>query len=295
MRILMLVTTFNRKELTLRFLTSVEKSMRSSSLKLDVVVVDDKSSDGTVFEIYKHFPNVKVVHGTGFLYWSTSLRLAFFELGRDLENYDGVLFANDDIEVCDGAIDEIVTTAHSLNALVGGPVITKAGDIEATGYRFGFVCRPKYRRIEPNGLLRDCDVLPGHLLYVPLYIYRRIAVVNEVYSHGFTDFELCLNARDLGIRRVTLGRYAGIIDKKHDYFKEQASVRLPVKLLIWRLRFNPKCPPMNEVIYYLKRVSKFMWPIWLIGFYLPHVISFVLSLFTIEIKRFVSKYFLARR
>lgn len=294
MRILMLVTTFNRKELTLRFLSSLEKSMTNSSLELDVVVIDDNSSDGTVFEINKHFPNVKVLHGTGFLYWSTSLRLAFFEVGRDLENYDGVLFANDDIEVFDGALDEIVTTAHRLNALVGGPVKTKDGDIEATGYRFGFICRPKFRRIVPNGLIRDCDILPGHLLYVPIYIYSRIEVVNEVYSHGFTDFELSLNARDLGIRRLTLGGYAGVIDKKHDYFREQASVRLPVKLIIWKLRFNPKSPPIHEVIYYLKRVSKFLWPIWLIGFYLPHIISFVSSIFTIEIKRFISKYFLIR-
>ncbi len=269
--------------------------MKCSNLALDLVVIDDNSSDGTVIEINKHFPNVKVIRGTGYLYWSTSLRLAFFELGRDLENYDGVFFANDDIEVCDGAIDEIVTTAHRFNALVGGPVKTKAGDIEATGYRFGFVCRPKFRRVVPKGSYRDCDILPGHMLYVPMYIYSRIAVVNEVYSHGFTDFELSLNARDLGIRRMILGKYAGVIDKKHNYFKEQASVRLPVKLIIWRLRFNPKSPPVHEVVHYLKRVSSFLWPIWLIAFYLPHIISFVSSLFTIDIKRFISKYLLLRR
>ena len=288
----MLVTTFNRKELTLNFLASLEKSMRNSSIELDVIVIDDNSSDGTVLEINKSFPSVKIIRGTGFLYWSTSLRLAFFELGRDLENYDGIFFANDDIEVLDRAVDEIVEVAHRLNALVGGPVRTKTGDVEATGYRFGYVCRPKFRRILPNGSIRDCDVLPGHLLYMPIDIYSRIAVVGEVFSHGFTDFELSLNARNLGIRRVALGRYVGVIDKKHNYFREQAGVRLPVRQIIWRLRFNPKSPPIHEAVHYLRRVSKLMWPIWLIGFYLPHLISFIQSLFTIDIKRLISKYFL---
>ncbi len=141
-----------------------------------------------------------------------------------------------------------------------------------------------FRRVKPNGNLVYCDVLPGHLLYIPMNLYLQITPVSEIFTHGFTDFELSLNARDLKINRIVRGSFAAEIDIKHDYFWEQAKIRLPIKQLLWRLRFNPKSPPPKEVAYYLRRVSRILWPLWLCGFFLPNLISFFFSFISIDLR-----------
>jgi GT2 family glycosyltransferase len=289
-KVLLIVTTFNRRDLTIKFLESIRAFKDDPNLRIEIDLIDDNSSDGTQIAIKQLYPEVRLRAGTGFLYWSCSLRYALREMDPSVLGFDGVLLANDDIEIFRESLIQMIEVAHENNAIVGASIVCRSGEIEATGYRFGKLARPKYRRIQFNGYTQECDVLPGHLMYMPIDIFKRLTPLSEVYSHGFSDFDLSLNARQLGIKRLLIGKPGGLIDEKHNYSKEQSSIRMPIRLLIWRLRFNPKSPPLRETSHYLQRVSKYLWPIWLFFFYLPNLKSMLMSLIKIDCVRILRSF-----
>jgi GT2 family glycosyltransferase len=65
--VMAVVPVRNRRELTLRFLRALAASAHP---RLEAVVVDDGSSDGTAAAIARDFPRVAVLRGSGDLWWA---------------------------------------------------------------------------------------------------------------------------------------------------------------------------------------------------------------------------------
>ena len=74
-----LVTCFNRMQITLRCLRDLTKEPLSSTLSLSVYLVDDASTDGTREAVCSEFPAVHLLNGNGHLFWGGGMRLAFGE------------------------------------------------------------------------------------------------------------------------------------------------------------------------------------------------------------------------
>jgi GT2 family glycosyltransferase len=272
-KVIVLTSSYNRREKTIRFLDSISKALVVGDIGYEVILIDDYSNDGTAIEVKEKYPETHLISGNGFLYWAGALRLGFKEIDKHIAGFDGVLIANDDIDFDEFALSKLILLGIQREAMIGGPIMTRGGKVESTGYRFGFICRPKYRRMLTEKEYTKCDVLPGHVLYIPKSVYSKITPISKGYTHGFADFELSLRAMELNIERLVLGEVIGYVDEIHDYAAESRSVNLDPKLAIWRLRFNPKAPPFSETSAYLKRVSRFLWVFWIPLFYFPHMIS----------------------
>jgi GT2 family glycosyltransferase len=272
-KVIVLTSSYNRREKTMRFLDSITKALILGNIGYEVILIDDNSNDGTAIEVKEKYPETRLLSGNGFLYWAGALRLGFNEIDKVSADFDGVLIANDDICFDGAALSNLILIGNQRQALIGGPIMTRGGKVESTGYRFGFICRPKYRRVLTKKDYAKCDVLPGHVLYIPKSVYSRITPISKDFTHGFADFELSLRAIELNIERLVMGEVVGHVDEIHDYAAESRSVNLDPKLAIWRLRFNPKAPPVKETSAYLKRVSRFLWRFWVPFFYFQHTLS----------------------
>ena len=73
-----LMTVFNRKQITIQGLKSLFKAISlTKDLVFDVYLVDDNSPDGTIEAVKKQFDSIITIPGTGGLYWGGGMNLAW--------------------------------------------------------------------------------------------------------------------------------------------------------------------------------------------------------------------------
>jgi GT2 family glycosyltransferase len=277
-RIAVALASFNRRALTLQFLDTLERALSVAGLTADIVLVDDNTSDGTRDAIAACHPLVEVVRADGNLYWAGSVRKAMSVLEPRLEALDGILLANDDVELAEYAISDLYSLAHGQDAVVGGAVYARDGRLEATGGRLGRLCKPRQTRLEPAGQPQRCDLLPAHALYIPTSIYRKLGPFDPHFLHGHIDLEYGLRARRAGVRLLLAPRAIGTVREVHDYTRATAQLGFSPAELLWRLRYHPKSPPLREGVRYLRMISPVAWPLWIVPYYRGYAIALARSL-----------------
>ena len=93
-----IITSFNRKEITLLCLGSLLISIKLLFNNLvDIYLVDDNSTDGTKQAVHENFPSVIIINGNGSLYWNRGMHLAW-EIAAKTKKYDYFLWLNDENE-----------------------------------------------------------------------------------------------------------------------------------------------------------------------------------------------------
>lgn len=277
--ICIIVTTFNRRDTTRRFLESLMQQLQKFRTSATVVLVDDASSDGTPEMVFKEFPKVILLHGTGQLYWAGGVRLAVNHLSEKLNDFRGILLINDDIVLADESISSMIKIAESHDALIGGTVIAYSGEIESSGSSLGLICKPKTKLKIANGKVQDCDLLPGHIMYIPMPVYRKLGGFDEKLPYRFIDLEFSLRAKRAGIRVLLAPEILAFTDEVHDYFKETSSIRGTLPSLIRKVLLDPKGPHWRESAYYLRKVSPVLWWLWLPFFYRAFFVAVFRSYF----------------
>lgn len=90
--------------------------------ELDVFLCDDGSKDGTGDLVASDFPQVKVVQGTGDLYWNGGMSLAW-KTAVQTGDYDFFLWLNDDTFLLDGAMIQLI---EDFNKIGKAAVLTAA-------------------------------------------------------------------------------------------------------------------------------------------------------------------------
>jgi GT2 family glycosyltransferase len=111
-----LLTVHDRKEKTLSSLKRFyEQEDLPKNFETCVVVVDDHSTDGTSEAIRNTFPQVRIIQGSGSLYWNGGMHLAFCEAYK--EDFDFYLWLNDDTELFSHALSQLLKTYNNLGEM----------------------------------------------------------------------------------------------------------------------------------------------------------------------------------
>lgn len=278
-KVLLIITTFNRKEMTLTFLRSLYQQDCLGKIELRALVVDDNSSDGTPEEIASHFPQVQVIKGSGDLYWAGAVKFALDGLGQELITYDYLVLANDDIELTQDAFSQLLETSGDKKALVGSTILTPEGRIEASGSKFGFICKPNLRTLKANGEIQSCDLLPGHLLLIPVSVFTELGGFESDLRYSYLDLTFSLTARRRGVPVLLAPKALATTLDYHSYFRDSIRRRGNLRDLIYLHFMHPKGPYWREAILYLRMVSKYFWWFWLPFYYRGFWISLILSFF----------------
>lgn len=211
--ITIIIPVYNRLETTkvglsnlFALLGKIAESDRK--VKLDVVVVDDNSNDGTYEWIKDHMPQVHLLKGTGDLWWSGGINKGAQYALENLKT-DYILLWNDDVHANEnyfGELLDIVTTqavdivgSMALFEENGIKVHSFGGFFNATNGKKGV----HYFKKEADSIAEDMKVvdwLPGMGTCIHRDVIDKIGYWDEKrFPQYFGDSDYTLRATEAGI------------------------------------------------------------------------------------------------
>jgi GT2 family glycosyltransferase len=202
-RVAVLITCFNRREMTLRCLDALfAQDLPNCAVR--VFVVDDASTDGTYDAIAERFPKVQLISGTGDLFWSRGMHMAF---GLALaEDFDYYLLLNDDTFLFKNAISKMLSTAHEMKQhgvepiIVGNTLNPDTKQLSFGGILQGQgVWQRTFRMARHNpDRAEACDTMNANCTLIPRAVAQRVGNLDKAFQHRFGDVDYGLRAKAQG-------------------------------------------------------------------------------------------------
>jgi GT2 family glycosyltransferase len=273
MKVTVIITSFNRRDITLACLTRLYEQTIPSEITLEVILFDDGSTDGTIKEVANRFPRVIALQGTGSDYWATSVRHVLRWIAQEPQGQQPglVLLLNDDMTLYPDALEKLLGCSARRNhkAIVGGAVEIATGGIEASARVWKRTSlRPRQLPLSENE--QECDAVPGHAMLFPYSLLAECRFYGENLTHGFFDTVLCARAKRLGANVVMVPGALGSVAETHQYRQDAMKFVNKTPLLWHGFRYHPKAPPIHEMVHYLRTVGG-PWPLRLILIYRWHI------------------------
>ena len=202
-RIAVLITCFNRREVTLRCLDALSgQSLTNCSLQ--VFVVDDASKDGTFEAISRRFPEVRLYSGTGDLFWNHGMHMAFGLALR--EDFDYYFWLNDDTVLFEPALEAMLQAARRLKQDGVEPIIVGNTMNPDTGqHSYGGIVRGtgfgqrafRLAHFNPDHE-EPCDTMNGNCTLIPRVVANKLGNLDKRFRHNFGDVDYGLRAKAHG-------------------------------------------------------------------------------------------------
>jgi GT2 family glycosyltransferase len=105
-----IIPVHNRLSLTIKCLKSLKKQKYVKDL--NIIIVDDASTDGTREYVKKNFPEITILSGNGSLFWGGAVNKGIEYVITIAKCNDWVLLANNDIEFSSNAVEELLNAAE---------------------------------------------------------------------------------------------------------------------------------------------------------------------------------------
>lgn len=205
-KILILFTCFNRKEKTEKCLASLEKNQ---NCEMSYIVLDDGSSDGTL-EMLSAKKNVVVLNGDGNSFYSGGMRQAIGKAkDNDLEQYDYVMFINDDVQFFEKAIDRLVQYESGDQKVIVGAVCDSSGAFSYGGVKKASVLKPSFQNVLPDEEDRSCDTCCANCVLIPRKVFEQLPNIDPIYHHAMGDFDYFFEAKREGFIIESSNFYVG--------------------------------------------------------------------------------------
>lgn len=280
--IAVLMTCHNRKQSTLACVDALFHQDLPPEAELVVYLVDDGSTDSTAQAIKQRYPLVKVIQGSGSLFWNRGMCRAFDEAIQ--QHHDYHLWLNDDTLLFASAISTLLETSSYLEK--GGTkraiIVGSVQDPVTKELTYGGVVRTswwhplKYRTIAPTTNPQECDMMNGNCVLVPQLVFERLGNLDRTFTHSIGDFDYALRARQQNCSVWIAPAYVGFCKRN------------PPQTTVWdkpgltlRERFKkinqPKGLPFHEHKVFMQRHGGLLWFVfWL----MPYVRLFFRSVFS---------------
>ena len=272
-----LLTCFNRRELTLNSLKSLYQQERVADLQTSVYLVDDGCTDGTAAAVRAAFPQVTILHGNGSMFWNGGMRMAFD--AALAVGHDAYVWLNDDTVLYPEALATLTTMADQWlkdedPAIIVGSVCSPATGQHTYG---GFTRRQRgaalhFEKVEPqpHAALR-CDTMNGNFVVIPKIVADTIGNIEPRFRHQFGDVDYGLRAGKAGFAIVVAPGYVGECSDggiqgtwrdPHIPFAKR-----------WRHLLSLKGVPFHEWVLYTRRHYGWRWLHYAASPYLRTIVS----------------------
>jgi GT2 family glycosyltransferase len=206
--IAVLITCHNRRAKTLACLEALSQQVAQDH-RIGVYLVDDGSTDGTGEAVQKSYPQVKVLPGSGNLFWNGGMHLAFAAAMKS--DYDYYLWLNDDTMLYPQALTTLLKSSAQLiaqgrdsttehRAIVVGSV----QDPQSGRLSYGGVVRSsgwhplKFEGVEPGDEIKPCDTLNGNCVLIPRSVVVAIGNLDPSFVHSTGDLDYGLRLGQQG-------------------------------------------------------------------------------------------------
>ena len=208
-KISVVIPTFNRKDYLKKLLIQLGTQKLDSSIKLDIIVVNDGSSDYTSEMLSEEFPQVITILGDGNWWWTKCINEGI-KLALN-NNTDFVLLFNDDTEIKNNYINDLINDYRTLKS---GSILCSASvslqekeKIDSAGIKyfsklFGTYTRYYARnsQIDKNFKgIHECDSASGRGTLIPREILLRLGLLDEKMVQYGSDEDYILCAKEKGV------------------------------------------------------------------------------------------------
>ena len=263
--VIAVLTCFNRKDSTLACLDALAASASAADIDLDVVLVDDASTDGTAAAVRASFPWIEVIDGAGDLYWNRGMHEGFARaLKRPADYY---LWINDDTHLVPEAVTMMLRQSDQLRRREGKPVILVGttvgrdnGAISYGGRVSSSRLRPfKYRLVWSEREPVPCEVMEGNCVLIPSEIAHSVGNLDPKFEHAMGDTDYGLRARAAGYQLFVAAGIVGLCSRNPGsgtFF----DTSLPL-VARWKLIRSRKGLPIRSWLHFSKRHGGALWPL----------------------------------
>lgn len=278
-RLAALLTCYNRSSKTLASLTALFSQEHNSGVTIDVYLVDDGSTDDTATAVSQRFPQVKILQGTGSLFWNGGMRIAFAQALQ--HDYDYYLWLNDDTVLYPNALETLLTTAQTLQKQ-GEELTLIAGstcDPQTKALTYGGVVRRsrwrplKFDLIEPGEQVKRCDTINGNCVLIPRNVVQVVGNLDPAFTHYAGDWDYGLRAAQQGCSVWVAPGYVGTCSQNYQPGSAVSSqvqwseglkkIAQPKGLAVREQTLHP----LGEWKVFAQRYAGLFWPVfWLIPY-----------------------------
>lgn len=228
MKVAVLIACYNRAGKTLRALEALLKT--AEGIDYDVYLVDDASLDGTGEKVRMRLPNVRVIEGSGQLYWAKGMRKAWKAAVAERNDWDGFLWLNDDLYLRPDALAGIFADYEKTKSVVVGACSEDATEAKCS---YG----AKNRRgelIVPNGTPQLADGwFNGNCVFVPRDVYLKVGMISGEYSHARADYDYAERLKKANTPFYCSSKYVGVCHNDFDEKMKGKSLGQRLQLL-WK-------------------------------------------------------------
>jgi GT2 family glycosyltransferase len=203
-RLAVLITCHNRRLKTLDSLKALYHQTDLQNVKLQVYLVDDGSTDGTATSVQAAYPNIKVLVGTGSLYWNGGMRVAFAEAIQS--DYDYYLWLNDDTLLYPTALATLLAVSDRLThqgqpqaIVVGSTQDPITHQLTYGGMEKDSRWHPlKFKLVQPDEVEKPCTTMNGNCVLISRDVVRAIGNLDSAFTHSTGDLDYGLRNRQQG-------------------------------------------------------------------------------------------------
>lgn len=252
--IAVLMTVFNRKETTLKGLRSLYKAIEElgDGYAFDVYMTDDGCTDGTGETVAEEFSEIKIIKGSGSLYWGGGMRKAWQAAIDSGIVYDYYLWFNDDTLLFNTALKVLFgdyKSVGTMSIISGGCCDSKEENTATYGGRIEQVL------VIPSGEPQKIILMNGNIVLIPNCVAKEVGIINDYYRHSLGDFDYGLRAQKEGIDVFLSSVYVGTCDR-HDNDLKYCNPRIGVVQRIKWL-YSPRYDVIRHFSFNMRYLSLF--------------------------------------
>lgn len=232
-QITIIIVSYNTRQLTLEAIRSLREQTVETSYRL--IVVDNRSDDGSPEAIESEFPDVTLLRPETNLGFAAANNLV-----AETADTPFILLLNPDTIVLDHAIDRLVAFAHANPdaGIWGGRTLYADRSLNPTScWRrqtpWSLFCRaaglaaacPRSSLFDPEGIggwsrdsVREVDIVTGCFLLIRTELWHKLRGFDPAFFMYGEEADLCLRARAHGARPVvtpdaTIVHYGGASER----------------------------------------------------------------------------------
>ncbi|MDP2240443.1 MAG: glycosyltransferase family 2 protein [Burkholderiales bacterium] len=265
MRVCFVIACHNRRQKTLNCIASIVQQVRDTSIEVSVILLDDGSTDGTADAVLEQFPAIRVIRGSGSLYWNGAMRQA---LSLAMEgDFDYYVLLNDDTHLYPNALGVLISTHERLSKadralliIVGSTQDQKSGQLTYGGWRQVSQWNPlKMVKVMPQSEAVLCDTVNGNCVLLSRGVVKLAKNLDGSFTHSMGDMDYGFRARKLGCKIWVAPGFVGTCDLNAGKGM-WTDVRSPVQER-WKRMMGPKGLPPKEWLVFTYRHGGLLWPL----------------------------------
>jgi GT2 family glycosyltransferase len=260
-KIATLCCSYNRITKTTRFLESLIDQAIPDGYVVDKYLLDDNSPDGTAAFVKVNFPSVKLISGSGSLFWAGGMRTLWAEV-LTMGDYDFFLLLNDDVVLDKTALSRLLAAYHLStfqdNVILGTVLDPSTNKITYGGQTMSSRMTGYSVIQEPDSVnLKACDIGNANIMLVDKGTVNRIGILPKHYTHSFADFDYSFTAVKAGIKVWLAPGYYGYCENDHgkSWLTGDAKLKKRIQYL-----YSPKGLAFSEYMVYVRRNFPVMLP-----------------------------------